>query len=56
MKKVSARAEIQPGLKISTRFEVTGLEFSARPNGLKKNHVIAIHFQPGLKEEHGHAH
>ena len=46
----SARAEIQPGMKILARFDQTGLGFSARAElrpGLKKSHVIERNFSPG---------
>ena len=51
--------KLQPGLKILAWFQITGLGFSARPNGLKntqKVHVIEMKFQPGLKKEREHAH
>ena len=50
MEKDSARDAIQPGRKILVR--VTGLGFSARPNGpenLKNSNVIEKEFQLGLK-------
>jgi len=52
MERDSGRGAIQPRLKILARYIQTELGFSARPNGLenlKKSHVIATKFQPGLK-------
>jgi len=51
MKEVSAGLKFNPRLKIQAQFELSGLEFSAWPNGLKKpnNH----NFQPGLRHEFG---
>ena len=46
MERDSARAAIEPGLKILARFA---------PENLKKSHVIETEFQLGLNSELGHA-